>query len=79
MSDDVEALAVRCIEAWRKCPQPSEDFQFIRWMTPSRMPWRVGFYERDYGKHVADGRTLSSALRKWLADYENHWDQKETS
>lgn len=87
MSDRTNDLMRRCLAAHDRCEEagrraelpivggPSEDFQVVPYAGIDGMiTWRVGFYERDYGKQIADAWTLDEALDSWLDEYEHRWD-----
>jgi hypothetical protein len=41
--------------------------------------WRVGFYERHHGRHVAHGPTIEAALEAWLVEHEGRLPSSGTA
>lgn len=59
LSDSTNAFMWRCLAVVRRC-DPMAEFHTIfspAWgkAHDSKAVWHVGFYERDYGKHNAEG------------------------
>ncbi len=72
--DRVNALMRRCVAVVDGCDVAE---RFTAEYTPAwGLPggesptWRVGFYERRHGRHVAAGSTIEEALESWLAEHE---------
>jgi hypothetical protein len=72
--DSINALMRRCLAVVEGC-NPAERFTTeytATWgISEGEKPaWRVGFYERHHGRHIAVGPTIEAALESWLAEHE---------